>query len=78
MRGVDPEIQELEREAYRIVGMICSETEPQSALEAAIGSLRQHTAEVFPDRPALFEQTYGRRFRRLRTRFRPGGGLFPG
>ena len=33
-------------------------------------------AEFFPDRPEVFDRTYGRRFRRLRTRFRPRPGLF--
>lgn len=77
MLRVSDEIRELERESYRIVGMICSETVPADDLDGAIDRLRQRTAKVFPDRPQVFEETYGRRFQRLRTRFQPRGGLFP-
>ena len=70
------EIQQLERECYRIVGLICSETVAETDLERAIDRLRARTLETFPERPSLFDETYGRRLKRLRTRFRPHGGLF--
>jgi hypothetical protein len=76
MRKVSPEIQQLESESYRIVGMICSEAVPEERLAAAISELRQHTEAVFPGHPELFDRTYGRRFQRLRTRFRPARNLF--
>ncbi len=72
------DLQELERESHRIVGMICSETVPENEVADAIRRLRERTVQAFPDRPAIFDETYGRRFARLRTRFRPGGGLFQG
>jgi hypothetical protein len=70
------EIQDLDRESYRIVGMICAETFPEADVQAAIESLRRRTSEVFPDDPRVFERIYARRFSRLRTRFRPAPGLF--
>lgn len=70
------EIQQLERDCYRIVGMICSETVAETELQRAIDGLRRRTLEAFPERPSLFDETYGRRIKRLRTRFRPYGGLF--
>ena len=71
------EIAELERESYRIVGMICSEAVPEAQLASAIESLRSRAADVFPEDPRLFDRIYGRRFARLRTRFRPSPALFP-
>jgi hypothetical protein len=76
MLHANPLIVELERESYRIVGMICSETVPEVELRSAIDRLRARTGEVFPEDPNVFDRIYGRRFARLRTRFRPGPGLF--
>ena len=45
-------------------------------IERRIARLRDRAASVFPDRPDVFERTYGRRFQRLRTKFRPAPGLF--
>jgi hypothetical protein len=70
-------IQDLDRESYRIVGMICSEAVPETEVQAAIEGLRIRTAEEFPGEPRLYDRIYGRRFARLRTRFRPAPGLFP-
>lgn len=70
------EIQTLERESYRIVGMICSEVVPEREIQTAIESLRARAAEVFPGEPSIFDRLYGRRFARLRTRFRPAPALF--
>jgi hypothetical protein len=70
------EIQGLERDAYRIVGMICSEAVPEDDVQAAIRDLRRRTQDVFPEQPGVFDQLYGRRFARLRTRFRPALRLF--
>lgn len=67
----------LERESYRIVGMICSEAIPVTEIDAAVAGLRRRTADVFPERPRLFDETFGRRFARLRTRFHPTAGLLP-
>ena len=66
----------IERDAHRITGMICSERIPEPEVQSAIASLRRRVAETFPERPTLFDETYGRRFARLRTRFRPAPGLF--
>jgi hypothetical protein len=66
----------IERDAHRIVGMICSERVPEPDVQSAITSLRRRVAETFPERPTLFDETYGRRFARLRTRFRAAPGLF--
>lgn len=71
------EIQELDRESYRIVGMICSEVVPETDVQSAIEGLRRRAADVFPEDPRLYDRIYGRRFARLRTRFRPAPGLFP-
>jgi hypothetical protein len=76
MTPAGPQIQELERESYRIVGMICSEASPETELRAAIDRLRARTAEVFPEDPRVFDRIYGRRFARLSTRFRPRPALF--
>lgn len=76
MLPTNQELQELERESYRIVGLICSETASEVELDAAIDALRRRTASVFPGRHGVFDRTYGRRFARLRTRFRPRGQLF--
>ncbi len=73
---VDPEMQQLDRESYQIVGMICSEQVPDAEIDLRIDALRQQTMQFFDERPALFDETYGRRFQRLRTRFRPARGLF--
>lgn len=70
------EIVDLDRESYRIVGMICAETVPEGEVQAAIDHLRRRTSEVFPEDPRVFERIYARRFSRLRTRFRPAPGLF--
>ena len=77
MRTEPAAIDSLERESYRIVGMICSETVPAREIDAAVAELRRQTAAAFPERPELFDETYGRRFARLRTRFHPTAGLLP-
>lgn len=77
MIRVAPEIESLESEARRIVGMICSEAVPETEIDQAVTGLRSRTAAVFQS-PAVFDATYGRRFRRLRTWFRPKAGLFAG
>lgn len=69
-------LDELDRESYRIVGMICSEAVPEADVQSAIEVLRRRAAESFPEDPRLYERIYGRRFARLRTRFRPAPGLF--
>ena len=69
-------LDDMERDSHRIVGMICSETVPETDIEAAVAALRSRTLAEFPARPKLFDETYGRRFARLRTRFRAGAGLF--
>lgn len=68
--------EELERESRRIVGMICSETVREDEIQTAIAALRRRTGAEFPERPQLFDEIFGRRFNRLRTRFRPGAALF--
>jgi hypothetical protein len=68
-------LQPLERASYRIVGMICSEAVPSAEIDAAIEELRRSTAASFPERPTLFDETFGRRFARLRTRFHPSAPL---
>lgn len=68
----------LERDAYRIVGLICAESASEAEIQDAIGALRAATAAAFPERPRLYDETYGRRFARLRTRFRPRSSLFAG
>ena len=73
---VDPAIADLEQECLRIVQLICSETVPGDEIDRRIARLRDRTGAVFPDRPDVFERTYGRRFQRLRTRFRPAPALF--
>jgi len=73
---VDPAITALEEECLRIVQLICSEAVSADEIDRRIARLRDRTTAVFPDRPDVFEQTYGRRFQRLRTRFRPAPGLF--
>jgi hypothetical protein len=70
-----PDLRELELEAAHIVGLICREDVEAARLDVAIEALRRRAAQVFPDHPDLFDLTYGRRFRRLRTRFRPASGL---
>jgi hypothetical protein len=70
-----PGFEPLERESYRIVGMICAETVPSAEIDAAIATLRATTRAAFPERPALFDETFGRRFARLRTRFHPSAPL---
>lgn len=69
-------MKDLERESRRIVGMICSESIPACDLDEAIAGLRRRTESAFPDTPRVFDVTYGRRFQRLRTRFRPAPRLF--
>ena len=69
-------LAELERDAYRIVGMICSEAVAEDDLRAAIDRLRTRVGEVFPEDPRVFDKVYGRRFARLSTRFRPAPALF--
>lgn len=76
MPHVHPQIEELERDSYRIVGMICSEAVPEPEVQSAIERLRAKACGVFPEDPKLFDRIYGRRFARLRTRFRPAPGLF--
>ncbi len=76
MPTADAELTELERESYRIVGMICSESVPETELNVAIERLRARAAEAFPGEPRVFDRVYGRRFARLRTRFRPRPALF--
>lgn len=75
--GLPPAYESLERDSYRIVGMICSEAVPQRDIDAAIETLRRRTADAFPERPRLFDETFGRRFARLRTRFHPSAALLP-
>jgi hypothetical protein len=75
--GLPPAYESLERDSYRIVGMICSESVPQREIDAAIAGLRSRTEEAFPERPRLFDETFGRRFARLRTRFHPTAALLP-
>lgn len=77
MRTEPAAIDALERASYRIVGMICSETVPTREIDAACAELRRRTLEAFPERPGLYDETYGRRFARLRTRFHPTAGLLP-
>lgn len=69
-------LESLERESHKIVGMICSESVPEPDIQQAVASLRRSTLAAFPERPKLFDETFGRRFARLRTRFRPGAALF--
>lgn len=76
MLPIHRDIEELDRESYRIVGMICSEAVPEPEVQAAIESLRERAGSVFPGNPQVFERVYARRFARLRTRFRPAKGLF--
>ena len=71
-----PDLHGIERDAHRIVGMICSEAVPEPDVQAAITALRSRVSGAFPERPSLFDETYGRRFARLRTRFRAAPGLF--
>ena len=78
MHPPNQEIEELDRGSYRIVGMICSESVPEAEVQSAIEELRVRAAAVFPEDPRLFDRIYGRRFARLRTRFRPAPGLFSG
>ena len=75
MRNV-PGMDELEAECRRIVELICSERVTDDEIERRIARLRDRTMGVFPDRPDVFDRTFGRRFQRLRTRFRPAPGLF--
>ena len=58
MLPTNQELQELERESYRIVGMICAETSSEVELDTAIDELRRRTALVFPGRPRVFERTF--------------------
>jgi hypothetical protein len=73
---VRPELEELDRRAYRIVAMICSEAVPEPQISAEIGALRVDTAQAFGGDARVFDRIYGRRFARLRTRFRPAPALF--
>ena len=77
VRGGPPSFDALERESYRIVGMICAETVPAPEIDAAIAALRSRTESEFPERSLLFDETFGRRFARLRTRFVPSAALLP-
>lgn len=77
MAAVPASVALLDRESYRIVGMICSESVPGADIDAAIAALRVRTEAEFPERPRLFDETYGRRFARLRTRFHPSAALLP-
>ena len=77
MRSAPAAIEALERESYRIVGMICAETVAGPQIDAAIAALRTRTETEFPERPRLFDETFGRRFARLRTLFHPSAGLLP-
>lgn len=73
---VDPALNELEREAFRIVELICSERVPDDEIDRRIARLRDRTRSTVPDDPHLFEKMYAPRFQRLRARFRPAPGLF--
>jgi len=73
---LDPDIAELEKDCHRIVGLICSESVASDEIDRRIARLRDRTRTVFPASPEVFDRTYGRRFKRLRTRFRPTPGLF--
>lgn len=77
MRSAPASIDALERESYRIVGLICSEAVSGQDIDAAIAALRARTDAEFPERPRVFDETFGRRFARLRTRFHPTAGLLP-
>ncbi len=76
MLPANRELDELDRQSYRIVGMICSEAVPEDEVQSAIEGLRRRAADFFPEDPRLYDRIYGRRFARLRTRFRPAPGLF--
>lgn len=76
MTHENPQLRDLERESYRIVGMICSEACQETEIRGAIDGLRRQTAQVFAGDPLVFERIYARRFARLMTRFRPAPGLF--
>jgi len=73
---LDPEIVELEKDCHRIVGLICSERVASDEIDRRIARLRDRTRSAFPSSPEVFDRTYGRRFKRLRVRFRPTPGLF--
>lgn len=73
---LDPDLAELEMDCHRIVTLICSERVADDEIDRRIARLKDRTRTVFPERPEVFDRTYGRRFRRLRTRFRPRPGLF--
>ena len=75
MTELPEDLCDLERDAARVVGMICREDVPAARLDLEIAALRRKAELVFPGRPELFDLTYGRRFRRLRTRFRPSPRL---
>jgi hypothetical protein len=75
---IDPEIIELEKVSHSIVTLICSEQVADGEIDQQIARLRDRTTRVFPERPDVFERTFGRRFKRLRTRFQPRPGLFSG
>ena len=70
-----PDLQRLERDVAGLVGMICREDTAEAVIEAAVQRLRVAAGDVFPDQPQVFELTYGRRIRRLRSRFRPRDDL---
>ncbi len=76
MLDVGPEIEELERRAYQIVGMICGGAVADRAIDAAIAELQAETVSTFPEKPDTFDQLYARRFRRLRRWFQPHAELF--
>ncbi len=73
---VHPEVQALDQAAHEVATMICSEQVPAAEIDRAIELVRGRFEAVLGDHPGVFEQTYARRFRRLRTRFQPVRGLF--
>jgi hypothetical protein len=73
---IDPDIVELEKDCHRIVTLICWEQVSDDEIDRRIARLRDRTTSVFPERPDVFDRTFGRRFKRLRTRFQPQPGLF--
>ena len=73
---VHPDVQALDRAAHEVATMICSEQVPAAEIDRAIDTFRDRFEAVLGDHPEVFERTYARRFRRLRTRFQPVRGLF--
>ena len=62
--------QEIQEGASRICQMILDESCPAIDIEIAKSKLREHAAELFPDKMPLYEMIYEARFRRLWEQFR--------